>query len=773
MAQKRKYLFNIGIKLPTEINNRVFWSFVFINIAVLLVAFLSYQQINILIKNNQTSYQTLRNTQSYLQKVRNNINQSNILLQNEIITRNTQSDLTRQNGWKQIFVDVDSLSNYENSWQSRDMRLKFENFIIYIKKLKKLQDETQSLLSFEILPNTEKNPKDTLLKIKAKDLFQNKVLENIQIVNQQLDILTNYLMEEFKEKNIDSQYSLSSFWTIEVISMMFLVSSIAYTGWWISRRYRKQLYTIEEYIDILAHGNIPEQMLNEDVETQNITEKINDLAEQLQKIKEFAGTVGSGTFDQAMNVFNNEGELGVALAQMQKGLTQIAVRDMQRNWVNEGIALFGNVLREYVNAQALYDDIITNLVKYIHATQGSIFILKESVEDKETVLEQKALYAYDRQRMGNKIIKPGQGLIGQVWLEKDVIYLEEAGEKFIEITSGLGGSLPRCVLIVPMINTESKVLGIVELASFQKFDDYEIDFVKRVCEMMVSAISALQNNDKTRRLLEEAQRNSQRASVQEQETRQNQQRLTSIKDEISYLKSEIENRDTSLERTLAYLEVNLRDEILVANNYFLDTIRYDFSEMEGQHLSILFKDKAQITTEYQKIWQALRNGENEEYILQLLTKNGEDVWFDATFTPIFDDREIVQKIVILGIETTENRILITQQQNKWDAVSKGVPIAEMTLSGIFVHVNEAFLKNTGYRLNEIIGQSYNRFLPEQNADQSENEEKIWQKLTFGDVVNKELTLTARNGHVLVGHATFSPVLDLNEKPNKVLLVWKI
>ncbi|TAE49049.1 MAG: PAS domain-containing protein [Cytophagales bacterium] len=252
-----------------------------------------------------------------------------------------------------------------------------------------------------------------------------------------------------------------------------------------------------------------------------------------------------------------------------------------------------------------------------------------------------------------------------------------------------------------------------------------------------------------------------------------QEKLTSTQDEINRLKGEITNRDTSLERTLAYLELNLRDEVLTANNYFLDALRYDLKEIEGQGLSILFKDKAEITTDYQKIWQGLRNGDNEEYIFHLLTKNGEDVWFDATLTPIFDEREIVQKVIILGIETTEKRILILQQQNKWEAVSKGVPIAEMSLSGIFITANEAFLKNTGYKLDEIVGQSYNRFLPEQNAEQSENEQKIWQKLSFGDVVNKELTLTARSGHILIGHATFSPVLDLNGKTNKILLVWKI
>jgi PAS domain S-box-containing protein len=767
---KQKNFFSV-FKLPSELNNRVFLGFLLINLSVILVAGLSYQQISYLIKNNKISYQSLRTTQNYFQKLRNDINETNILLQTQMIVQNTQLESQRQKIWQNIIQIDDTLSKYQLTWQNTAMRLKYANLKIESKKLEKSQAELMELLAVEILPDNEKVV-DKNQKINTKIFFQKKIVEINQTITQQLDAINEYLMEEFKERNTENQLALSYFWTFEIILILFLIAEIAYLGWWLARRYRKQTFQIEDYIDTLANGNIPE-IEQKDNEIQRIITSINNLAQQLQKIKDFAGTVGSGTFDKEVNVFNKEGELGKALAQMQEGLTQIAIRDKQRNWVNEGIALFGNVLREYTNAQALYDDIIINLVKYVHANQGSIFVLKEGLEEKDAVLEQKSLYAYDRQRMSNKIIKRGQGLLGQAWLEKDVIYLEEAGDKFVQITSGLGGSQPRSILIVPMINTESKVLGVVELASFQKFEEFEIDFVKRVCEMMVSAISALQNNDKTRRLLEEAQRNSQRANIQEQETRQNQQRLNNAQEEIANLRHELESKKISLDRTLAYLELNLRDEIIFANSYFLDTLRYDLKDIQGQVLTTLFKNKAEINNEYQKCWQGLRNGDNEDYVLHLATKNGDDVWLDSTLTPVIDDREIVQKIIVLGIETTEKRIIIKEKENEWNAISKGVAIAEISLNGVFLYANEVFLRNTGYKLDEIVGQSYNRFLPEQNTEKSEQEQKFWQKLAFGEVVNREITLIARNSNNIVGHATFSPVPNLNGKPKKVLLIWKV
>jgi methyl-accepting chemotaxis protein len=133
----------------------------------------------------------------------------------------------------------------------------------------------------------------------------------------------------------------------------------------------------------------------------------------------------------------------------------------------------------------------------------------------------------------------------------------------------------------------------------------------------------------------------------------------------------------------------------------------------------------------------------------------------------------VQKIIVLGIETTEKRIIIKEKENEWNAISKGVAIAEISLNGVFLYANEVFLRNTGYKLDEIVGQSYNRFLPEQNTEKSEQEQKFWQKLAFGEVVNREITLIARNSNNIVGHATFSPVPNLNGKPKKVLLIWKV
>src|SRR5699024_3236907 len=99
-------------------------------------------------------------------------------------------------------------------------------------------------------------------------------------------------------------------------------------------------------------------------------------------------------------------------------------------------------------------------------------------------------YAYNRKKYINRKIALGEGLIGQVILEKETTYMTEIPEQYIKITSGLGEALPRNLLVVPL-KIEDKVLGAIELASFKRLPDYRIQFVEKLGESIASTISAV------------------------------------------------------------------------------------------------------------------------------------------------------------------------------------------------------------------------------------------------------------------------------------------
>jgi isopenicillin N synthase-like dioxygenase len=52
--------------------------------------------------------------------------------------------------------------------------------------------------------------------------------------------------------------------------------------------------------------------------------------------------------------------------------------DQQRHWINEGLAKFSAILREYVDdLQKLAEEITSNLTRYLDAKQAAFFLVKE------------------------------------------------------------------------------------------------------------------------------------------------------------------------------------------------------------------------------------------------------------------------------------------------------------------------------------------------------------------------------------------------------------
>ena len=215
------------------------------------------------------------------------------------------------------------------------------------------------------------------------------------------------------------------------------------------------------------------------------------------------------------------------------------IEDKKREWANNGLAKFADILRtQQDDLQKSYDSIISYLVKYLEANQAGLFIVEKTDDTK--YIELKSSYAYDRKKYLTKRIEIGEGLIGQCYLEKDIIYLTEVPQNYITITSGIGAATPRAVLLVPLILND-EVFGIIELASFKIFEKYEIDFLIRAGENTAATISNLKTNDRTKMLLEESQQQSEEMRAQEEEMRQNMEEMQATQEELSRKSEEIQN----------------------------------------------------------------------------------------------------------------------------------------------------------------------------------------------------------------------------------------
>jgi putative methionine-R-sulfoxide reductase with GAF domain len=108
--------------------------------------------------------------------------------------------------------------------------------------------------------------------------------------------------------------------------------------------------------------------------------------------------------------------------------------------------------------------ILTNLAREMGFVQG-IFYVKDKKQGQYNPSGEYALT--DRKPEPFKI---GEGLAGQVAENKSAMTLYDVPEHYFTVSSGLGSSQPRFLLIVPVLFNEESI-AVLELASFKKPDE--------------------------------------------------------------------------------------------------------------------------------------------------------------------------------------------------------------------------------------------------------------------------------------------------------------
>jgi methyl-accepting chemotaxis protein len=275
------------------------------------------------------------------------------------------------------------------------------------------------------------------------------------------------------------------------------------------------------------------------------SEALNEykLYEQLKNVKSnvaFAQQLSTGNLDLTYKLKEND-DLGESLVSLRDSLKLSKEREEEEKFFNVGLAKASEIMRvQGTDIKELSNQILIFIVKYVKANQGALFVVEEDSNEKK-FLEMTACYAYERKKFLSRKIEAGEGLAGQAYLEKDVIYLKDVPSKYINIKSGLGDANPRNVLIVPLMLNE-KVFGVIELASFQLFEKYKIEFIKKLGETIASTLSTNKINQKTQQLLQESNELTERMRAQEEEMRQNMEELQASQEEMMRAQKELERR---------------------------------------------------------------------------------------------------------------------------------------------------------------------------------------------------------------------------------------
>ncbi len=329
---------------------------------------------------------------------------------------------------------------------------------------------------------------------------------------------------------------------------------------------------------------------------------------------------------------------------------QQRVEEEQRTWVTQGLAQFGEILRQNNdNLEDISFNIIRYLVTYLKINQGGVFLVNQTIAG-EKFLEMTACVAYDRKKFADKIVNWGEGLLGRCALEKETIFITDIPSDYLTITSGLGDANPGTLLLVPL-KTNDELFGVIELASFQILQKFEIEFVEKTAESIASTISSVKNNIQTNKLLRETQIQAEKMSQQEEELRQNLEEMRATQEESDRRELERKGILDAIDHAAISCEFDTSGTLLSVNDNFLKTFKYRPEEVEGQNLKIFFfKDNV---NELDRVLADLSNGRNFKGRVRRRTKSGEEIYLLTTYSPVIDHNGEILKILSLENDVTE------------------------------------------------------------------------------------------------------------------------
>lgn len=518
-------------------------------------------------------------------------------------------------------------------------------------------------------------------------------------------------VKKLVEKINNEEEKDKAFYTILLFVYILLLGAFIY--WIVKSLILNPIYKISLSTRELAKGNLTEKInYKSKNELGYIAQNINSMAEILENATDFTTKIGEGKLDAEYKGIddNHDNSLATSLLQMREKMQASAKADKERSWVNEGLAKFADILRNNNdNIEELSYQIISNLVKFMEANQGALFVLTEpNDKDEEPKIILESAYAYERRKRIKKEISIGEGLVGQSVQEGDKLYLTEVPEDYIEIKSGLGETLPRCVLIVPLkINDETK--GVVEIASIQEIPPYKIDFVEKLGENIASTIASTKTNERTKKLLAESQEMTEQMRSQEEEMRQNMEEMEATQEEMGRAQTEMAEKEANLNALInnttdSIILIDTDYKIILMNDVIKN--RYKGTQYEKmQEGSNALEMLGDVRNEWKGYYDRVFKGEFLSFTIKSSVK-GEHSYRHYDIHPIKQKDGTITGASVFSRDITKEKQLEMQREEN----AKKLAQREFVLNGMINNTEDTYFAiDTNYEIMVVNDVLKNRF----------------------------------------------------------------
>lgn len=125
------------------------------------------------------------------------------------------------------------------------------------------------------------------------------------------------------------------------------------------------------------------------------------------------------------------------------------------------------------------------------------------------------------------------------------------------------------------------------------------------------------------------------------------------------LEHESESLLKAISRSMAVIEFTPQGRVIKANQNFLDTMGYRLDDVVGRHHGLFCLAHERESAQYREFWASLNRGEYHSHRFERVNKQGQTVFLEASYNPIFDSKGRLCKVVKFASDITQQ--VCTQQ----------------------------------------------------------------------------------------------------------------
>lgn len=244
-------------------------------------------------------------------------------------------------------------------------------------------------------------------------------------------------------------------------------------------------------------------------------------------------------------------ELAEDLQEKQEAEQKFLQQQKNQSWVASNLARTTELLRGIHSLEQVSQKFISEFSPVLGAMYGAMYIRKE--EQNPDLLYLAGSYAGNGTLKSPETFKLGEGLVGQVAMDRKPITLREAPGDYISVRSALGQSTPGHIEIYP-VTFEDELLGVLEFASFDPFTPLEEELMSELAASLGMILNNINRRLRVEELLRESQALTEELQVQSEELQTQQEELRRSNESMEKQTAALKRSEELLQRQQEELE---------------------------------------------------------------------------------------------------------------------------------------------------------------------------------------------------------------------------